>query len=240
VNCSAAICVSHPKLSFLLQVIDFTQLHNLGGCVSVHFPDADFADYVAGSVICVGAPVVIVKARGENIGMNPLTLLAVVVFVTSFLGYFVTGFSTPRLSNWSTPLIIRIAWQLAGGYMLAIAVVIEGSAARWTWIFASVAIVIGFAMSYNAVVDLAQGPKLLHGNFDIVVHRTRHYRGGEWISADLLLIAPDGSTQTVNMVGWGATDALDKLKDCKTTDELELTVLMRLERVVDAHCKSMN
>jgi hypothetical protein len=56
---------------------------------------------LAGVLICVMAAAIVTKVRGESIGVNPLTLLAVVIFVTSVLGYFVTGFASPTPETWT-------------------------------------------------------------------------------------------------------------------------------------------
>ncbi|HJX92568.1 MAG TPA: hypothetical protein VJ372_18860 [Pyrinomonadaceae bacterium] len=104
---------------------------------------------LAGVLICVMAVAITTKVRGESIGVNPLTLLAVTIFVTSALGYFVTGFVSRTPETWSHALLTRVLWQLGGGVLLALAVVIEGRGSLVTWILGVVFLGLGFLMSYN-------------------------------------------------------------------------------------------
>ena len=92
-------------------------------------------------------------------------------------------------------------------------------------------------MSYNPLLDLVHGPLLLRGKVDLAVTKIhRNTRGGDAIWANLQLTATDGTPHTINLVGWGATEAIDKLDECENTDNVELLVLPRLQRVIEARC----
>jgi len=193
----------------------------------------------AGALICVMAAAIVTKVRGDSIGVNPLTLLAVTIFVTSALGYFVTGFASPTAKTWSHALLVRVLWQFGGGVLLALAVVIEGRGSLVTWILGLVFLGLGFLMGYNPLLDLVHGPLLLRGKADLTVTKIhRNARGGDAIWANLVLTATDGTPHTINMAGWGATEAIDKLDECENTDNVELLVLPRLQRVIEARCAS--
>jgi len=72
-------------------------------------------------------------------------------------------------------------------------------------------------MSYNALLDLVHGPLLLRGKAHLTVTEIhRNTRGGDAIWANLVLTATDGTRHTINMAGWGATEAMDKLDECET------------------------
>jgi len=193
----------------------------------------------AGALICVMAAAIVTKVRGDSIGVNPLTLLAVTILVTSALGYFVTGFASPTAKTWSHALLVRVLWQFGGGVLLALAVVIEGRGSLVTWILGLVFLGLGFLMGYNPLLDLVHGPLLLRGKADLTVTKIhRNARGGDAIWANLVLTATDGTPHTINMAGWGATEAIDKLDECENTDNVELLVLPRLQRVIEARCAS--
>ncbi len=192
---------------------------------------------LAGVLICVMAGAIVTKVRGGSIGANPLTLLAVTIFVTSVLGYYVTGFASPTPETWSHALIVRVLWQFGGGVFVALAVVIEGRGSLVTWILGLVFLGLGFLMGYNPLLDLVHGPLLLRGKAHLTVTEIhRNTRGGDAIWANLVLTATDGTPHTINMAGWGATEAMDKLDECENTDNVELLVLPRLQRVIEARC----
>jgi len=196
---------------------------------------------LAGVLICVMAAVISTRVKGESIGVNPLTLLAVVIFVTSVLGYFVTGFASPTPETWSQAPLVRVLWQFGGGSLLALAVVIEGRGSLITWILGLIFLGLGLAMSYNPLLDLVHGPLLLRGKVDLTVTKIhRNTKGGDAIWANLVLTAPDGTPHTINMAGWGATEAIDKLDECENTNSVELLVLPRLQRVIEARCAPPN
>ena len=79
-------------------------------------------------------------------------------------------------------------------------------------------------------MDLVHGPLLLRGKVDLTIEKTHHNsRGGDSIWANLVLTAADGTQLTINMAGWGATEAIDKLEERKNADTVELLVLPRIQ-----------
>lgn len=194
--------------------------------------------FLGGVIVCVAVAVIVGHFRGDFLGVKPLTFLAIVMFCTSFLGFLVTGFSSPTAESWWQALLVRIGWQLGSGIFLAVMLLIEGGDQRALQILALILATIGAAMSFNPMRDLIQGPLLLRGRIDLTVVRTHiAYRGGAKIYADLNLKAADGSQTEINMAGWGATDAIDKLQNCHDGDVVEVLVLRHLERVLNAKCQ---
>ena len=193
---------------------------------------------MVGVVICVSAAVVVTRLRGESIGMNPFTVVAIVIFCTGLLGFFVTGFASPTPQTWWQAPLVRVIWQLGGAVFVAIMVLIEGDGEMPVRVLAVVFLAVGVASSFNPLRDLIQGPLLLRGKPDLNVVKTHNNaRGGAAIWANLRLTAPDGSQHEIDMAGWGATEAIDKLQGCEDAENVELLVLRHLERVLDAHCE---
>ena len=195
--------------------------------------------FLGGVLLCVAIAVILTRRRSYALGVRPLTFLAIVIFCSSFLGFLVTGFSSPNAEAWWQALLVRVGWQLGSAIFLAVMVLIEGGEQRALQIFALVLVAIGVAITFNPIRDLIQGPLLLRGKMDLSVFRTHiAYRGGGKIYADLHLKAANGSQTEISMVGWGATEAIDKLDGCHDGDTVEVLVLQHLERVLDAKCQS--
>lgn len=194
--------------------------------------------FLGGVVICVAVALILTRRRVDSMGVKPLTFLAIIVFCTSFLGFFVTAFSSPNAESWWQALLVRVGWQLGSAIFLVVMLLIEGGDQRALQIFALVLLTIGVAMTFNPMRDLIQGPLLLRGTMDLSVFKTHiAYRGGGKIFADLHLKAENGSQTEINMVGWGATEAIDKLEGCHDGDTVEVIVLRHMKRVLDAKCQ---
>jgi len=194
--------------------------------------------FLAGVILCVAVAIILTRKGSGSLGVKPLTFLAIIMFCTSFLGFLVTGFSSPTLESWWQALLVRVGWQLGSAIFLAVMILFEDPSQRTLQIFALVLLTIGLAVTFNPMRDLVQGPLRLRGKMDLSVFRTHiAYRGGPKIYADLQLTAADGSQTEINMAGWGATEAIEKLEGCHDGDTVEVIVLRHLERVLDARCQ---
>jgi len=193
--------------------------------------------FLGGVILCLAIAVILSRRDGASLGMKPLTFFAIVLFCTSFLGVLLTAFSSPTLESWWQALLVRVMWQVGGGIFIAVMVWLEGKE-RPIQILAMVLFSIGVIIAFNPLRDLIQGPLVLRGKMDLTVtHIHIAYRGGAKIYADLHLQAADGTQSDINVSGWRATKAIEKLDGCQDGDTVELVVLRHVEQVLDAKCQ---
>lgn len=193
---------------------------------------------LAGVVICVSVALIALRLRSDSLGVKPLTFVAILVFCTSLPGFLVTNFSSPTLATWWHALLVRVVWQLGGAVFLAIMVVSEGPVERPLRVFAVVLLLIGMAISFNPLRDLIEGPLLLRGRPSLkVVKFYNKFRGKNQIWGTLRVTNQDGSEEEVDLAGWGATEAIEKLDVCREDGDVELVVLRHVERVLDVRCE---
>lgn len=196
----------------------------------------------------IAVPVVLVVAGvvvGERwrSGRWPEELELVVgctAFGSSLLGCFVTAMASPTLATWWQAPLVRAIWQIGGAVVLCVC----------TWHFAAdngaqrspairfllgAALLAGLALGFNPVLDLLSGPQLLRGVSEINV--THSHGPGAKIWANFKAKDASGSTHEVDLTGWSANDALERLERCEGASELDVVVLLHLDRVLDVRCK---
>ena len=197
------------------------------------------------AVITVGflACVAIGMIRTPDIGMSWLTLVACVVFTLGItVAFAVTYFATPGPADWWQAPAGRVAWQIGGSALLALACVLEARRAgrlglRRVWVLVVVVLAIGPLAASNPTRDLLQGPLPLRVvDFDVVKTHAGA-RGGSQIFGTLKVRAPGGLERTLDLAGWGASDAEAKLGACADPRGATVVVLEHLERVVDVRCR---
>jgi len=186
------------------------------------------------------------RLRGDSlrdaIGLSGVTLLAIVIFTSSLLiAPLATAFSSPTLTDWWQMAAVRIAWQLGGALVLASALVWEARASgklgdRRIWLACVVLIAVGGALCSNSLRDLADGPLELHGVPAFAAERTPSGRGGG-VFATLVLHAPDGTSREVDLRGWAATVAEDRLAACRNSTAIAVTILRHVDAVLDVTCE---
>jgi hypothetical protein len=107
--------------------------------------------------------------------MYKLTVIAIVFFSTgAFLGFFVTNFSPATPHDWWISALIRVVWQLGG------ALAVTASAFREAmWVdkknvtkLGAGMIAVGLLLCYNPLLDLIQGPEVLHGHLEVEFERS--------------------------------------------------------------------
>ena len=96
---------------------------------------------------------------------------------------------------------------------------------------------IGVGMSWSSARDLIEGPVVLHGKSNLEVEKWHRIRGGRGISANVDLTAPDGTTETIDVSGWGANRAEDQFGACDPGSEVDVTVLRHVGTILDVACK---
>ena len=182
----------------------------------------------------------------ETIGMRPFTLLAIVAFVSSFLGSLLTNFSSPTSIDWWQSLAVRTGWQFGGTFLLVAAIVIEARDAgslgkRSVRVLIAVAVAIGLLLVRNPVLDLLEGPVVLHGKALLVVEKWKLYRRGvstgRGIEASVDLTTPAGKAEVLEMSGWMANQAEDKFAACERGSDVKVTVLRHVEAILDVVCR---
>ncbi len=183
------------------------------------------------------------RMKGTPIGMALATFGAVTVVATGFtVGFFVTHFSSPTLETWWWALAVRVVWQIGGALFFAITILAAAELGRGgfrkagPWIFVLVCAAVGTLAALNPLRDLATGPFVTRGTAELEVDRRTRVRGGAGIWAQMHVTTTDGAQYTFSMTGWAAEKTEEILKKCEGTNEVEITMLRRTKRVLDARC----
>jgi len=194
--------------------------------------------------IVVGA-ILHLRKRGDSFrdttGTNIFTVLGATLFVTSGLVYL--GFSSPTLADWWQGLAVAIAAHMGGVLVLEIGIILDaregGSLGeRSVHVLMAIFFLLGVVMSWSSARDLIAGPIVLRGKSNLEVEKWERMRGGGGIEANIDLTAPDGSTETIDLSGWGANRAEDQFGACKPGGEVDVTVLRHVGQILDVACKS--
>ncbi len=182
----------------------------------------------------------------ETIGMRPFTLLAIVAYLSSFLGILLTNFSSPTSIDWWQSLEIRTGWQFGGTILLVAAIAMEARDAgslrkRSVRVLMVVTLLIGLLLVRNPVLDLLEGPVVLHGKALLVVAKWKQFRrgakAGRGIGATIDLTTSDGKAVALEMSGWMANQAEEKFAACERGSRVEVTVLRHVEAILDVACR---
>jgi hypothetical protein len=176
----------------------------------------------------------------QTAGTNVFTVVGAIAFVTSLLVYL--GFSSPTLVDWWQGLAAAVVWHMGGTLLLEIGIVLDARYGgtlgdRNVHILMTVLLLIGLAMSWSSARDLIAGPVVMHGTANLEVEKWHRNRGGGGISANIDLIAPDGSKETIDLAGWGANRAEDQFGQCAPGSEVDVTVLRHVGTILDVACK---
>ena len=102
------------------------------------------------------------------------------------------------------------------------------------WIAAGAFIVVGALLPINAELDLLEGPRELRA---VGLHTTETHGWRASIWAHLRVREPDGAEHELNLSGWAANDAQDRLSHCTHPEQVSVTVLEHLDRVIDVRCE---
>jgi hypothetical protein len=175
----------------------------------------------------------------KTAGTNIFTVLGATSFATSFVVYL--GFGSPTVVDWWQGLAVAVTWHMGGIILLEIGIALD---ARYggslgdpkVQIMMAIFFLIGVAMSWSSARDLIAGPVVLHGKSNLDVEKWERIRGGGGISANIDLTAPDGTTQTFDLNGWGANRAEDQFGACAPGGELDVTALRHVGQILDVRC----
>ena len=192
-----------------------------------------------GTIVCVA----IAAIKTSSIGMSWLTLVGCVNFTLAMTdGFAVTFFATPGPDDWWQAPLVRVVWQIGSSFVLALAAGLEARGAgrlglRSVWALIVGLLVLGPLASLHPLRDLLSGPIPLRVVDFEVVKTPGGARGGSRIFGTLRVRAPEGAEQTLDLVGWGANDAEDRLRTCDDVKGSTVVVLAQLERVIDVRCR---
>jgi hypothetical protein len=193
-----------------------------------------------GSVACVIGACIYNRKQGMSLGASWFTLVAATVFSTGLLlGYFVTHESSPTLATWWEAPLGRVVWQVGGGLLVSVAILLEarrgyalGSAK--VWISVAGFVLVGLLLPLNAERDLLAGPRVFEA---VALHTEKTHGWRASIGANLRVRADDGSERELELAGWAANDAEDRLERCARSARIRISVLEHLERVLDVRCE---
>lgn len=174
------------------------------------------------------------------------SFLGVYIFSTSFLAFMLTAVSSPTMQDWWTTLTIRVAWQIGGGVLLAIATLFdawhdEGYLDPAVWImlvWSVVFVMIGGWCALNPLRDLVEGPVAFQA---VGLNRHEWYNfgkgGGPEVNGTLSVRAADGSSREINLIGWQENRAEDLLQNCAGSTRLTAHMLVHMDEVLDVSCE---
>ncbi len=195
--------------------------------------------------LIVGGAAASYRVKGESVGMGLATVSAITFWMTGLvLGFFITLFSSPTPETWWWALSVRVAWQVGGAAFFGLAILFDSSLIRKEdrkkiggWIFVAVCVAIGVLVSINSLRDLIQGPVTMHGAVNLEVLRQMRPKYGPRISGELDIITSDGIHYQMNIFGWPVQKAEEILEQCDNAGEVEIVMLQRMNRLLDARCQ---
>lgn len=195
---------------------------------------------LAGVVLVVGWVYLGAKLGGREPALEPLLLIAVVLYCTSLtVAWFFTYFSSPGANDWWVWLAVRVAWIALGLGLIVFASVREaGQVDRRLGALLGVFALLSIWAAKSCALDLVAGPVPLVVTGLAVQNVSGGARGGARIFATLQVKRLDGRATTFDLAGWGATLAQDAVDECAADTQPVLLVLAHTEKVLDVDCRA--
>ncbi len=166
-----------------------------------------------------------------------LWVAALSFFVTgAFVGFLLTSIPAMSTGTWRIWVGARIAWQLGGALWFGAAVCSPFEAPRWKGLLP--AAVLGLALTFFPLLDMARGPLIVDGVMVSTSVRRDMLMGGDGvqtptIAVDVDIDTPDGR-RTWTLKGRQANlweDRFDDLED--PAKPVRLTILRHLDVLLD-------
>ncbi|BCM88622.1 hypothetical protein IAD21_00463 [Abditibacteriota bacterium] len=176
----------------------------------------------------------------DTLGVTPLTLLALLIFLFSFAS---SGWVPDSLDSWRVVLVQRQLWQMIGPVLLVLAALKEAAdsvrgrgyervISSRMWMLAGAILAVGLYYCINPMLDLIQGPVSLQGTATPNIYR---HIGGRtsYLVWGLRLESADGSVNWLNAGDLSLRELKDTFKGYPHGRKAHLVVLYHLGAVLD-------